>query len=99
MTPTPKPNLPIPPPYKFNQLPEDHRSVLNCIFDKYIETSCLAIGLGLTKHEAHKVIVDLFDSGVLRVVADKGTANGSIHPEARLGLELWNCTAKTFTLI
>ena len=99
MTPTQKPNEPVPPPYKFNQLPEDHRRILNCLFDKYIEGSHCHTDIGLTKHEARKTLVKLFDNGLLRIVADKKTSNGQIHPEARLTLEVWNCTAHTYTLI
>ena len=99
MTSAPKPDLPVPPPYKFNQLPEDYRRILNCIFNKYIEGSHFYTDVGLTRHEARKTLVELFDNGELRLVVDNVRANGQTHPEDRYGLELWNCTADTFTLI
>jgi len=94
-----KSGLPVLPPYKFNELPEGHRSVLNCIFNNYIETSHVAARLGLTTHAARNALIELFDKGVLRIVVDNETSNGQIHPEDRYGLELWNHTADTFTLI
>ena len=99
MTSTHKPDAPVPPPYKFNQLPEDHRRILNYLFDKYIDGSHCHIALGLTRHEAHESLVSLFDNGEIRIALDRVRANGQIDPESRVGLEIWNYTANTYTLI
>lgn len=99
MSSTPKPDLPVPPPYKFNQLPEDYRRILNYLFDNLIETSHFLTSLGLTNQELRIVLEEMFDKGELRVCCDKSTPNGQIDPESLIGLELWNCTANTFTLI
>jgi len=98
MTPAQKPNEPVHPPYKFNQLPEDHRRILNYLFDKYIEGSHIHTDLGLAKHEARKVLVAMFDNGELRIVSDSEISNSHIDPEARLSLEFWKATANTYTL-
>lgn len=99
MTSTRKPNMPVPPPYKFDQLPKDHRRILSYLFDKYIEGSHIHTDLGLAKHEAHKILVAMFDRGELRIVSDREISNSHIDPEARWSLESWNATADTFTLV